>query len=233
MRIHEDGVWRYFNCPDPIWSEKCRFCREKVAETKRPVEECLNCWKVEIWSLGPAMRAFRRRHEGYLRFSEEQDFLIDGLAAKGIRAVAKASRAPILVVRTGIPRDAYPDDITDYLLMLYAKTIGDRDRLVESALDVLDVSNMDGAAGSCAPLTGSEPALLLPPVGEERDRHRVVDDGHASCAVEITSFDPSEAVGGFTLPIRRGCWRFDNILGPWQAWADPKTDFVPDAGSSD
>jgi hypothetical protein len=181
MKVVEDGVWRYFNCPDPRWSEKCRHCREKVAEAKTPVEECLNCWKVEVWSLGPAMRSFRAQGGGDLpRFAEEQCFLVDALLTRGIPVIAKASRAPILVVRTGIPREAYPSEVTDYLLMLYASNIAERDRLRREAEDVL--SQVD------VPL-------------------------------------------GPSLPVRRGCWRYDDLLGPWETWYPFEKDAGPvDAG---
>lgn len=148
IRVTEDGVWRYYNCPDRVWSEKCRRCRQIVAETRAPAEECLNCWKVEIWSLESAT---------------EQDGLIEALTQMGHKIVAKASRAPILVVRTGDPMDAYPSPEieTANLLMLYA---------------------------------GSE---------EERDALRR---------------DTEQALGSVRLPIRRGCWRYDSLLGPWEIW---------------
>lgn len=175
MKVVEDGVWRYYNCPDPLWSDKCRHCREKVDQAKTPVEECLNCWKVEVWSLGAAMRRFRAdRGERLPRFVEEQGFLVDEMLLRGVQVIAKASRAPILVVRTGTPLSAYPQETTDYLLMLYARTIAERDLLRARAEEVL------GLAPEAAP----------------------------------------------ALPVRRGCWRYDDLLGPWESWYPPDADFV-------
>ncbi|MGE5578464.1 MAG: hypothetical protein ACM3WU_00350 [Bacillota bacterium] len=141
----------------------------------------MNCWKVEVWSLGNAMQAFRSAlaraegsdwpHEAPLTtFALEQDFLIGELMLRGHKAIAKASRAPILVVRTGVPLDGYPKPgiEIDYLLMLYAVSIEERDRLRRDAEQVL------GIAG---------------------------------------------------LPIRRGCWRFDDLLGPWETWYHPDKDY--------
>ncbi len=174
MKVVEDGVWRYYNCPDPAWSEKCRHCREMVALNRAPVEECLNCWKIEVWSLGPAMRQFRSSMgQGLSTFVEEQAHLIDALLTRGIPVVAKASRAPILVVRTGIPGAAYPPESTDYLLMLYAQTIAERDSL----------------------------------------------RGEAEAVLGLT---PDKAPG---LPVRRGCWRYDDVLGPWESWYPPDKDY--------
>jgi len=104
-------------------------------------------------------------------FALEQDFLIGALLQMGREVVAKASRAPILVVRTGVPVEAYPkpEIETDYLLLLYARSIDERDALRRDAEQVL------GAAG---------------------------------------------------LPIRRGCWRYDGVLGPWETWYPPDRDAI-------
>ncbi len=148
MRTREDGVWRYYNCPDPHWSDKCRCCREKVAGIGTPVEECVNCWKIEIWGYEP----------------DEQDRLVGMLMQRGVgmrsggQIIAKASRAPILVVRTGMPPETYPSMNLSYLLMLYAESIEERELL----------------------------------------RH--------------------ESEVSIRLPVRRGCWRYDDVLGPWQSW---------------
>ena len=157
MRIIEDAVWRYYNCPDPFWSAKCRSCREKIAALGVPVEECLNCWKVEIWSSCQSVR----------------DAVIDGLIVKGIPVIAKASRAPIFVVRSGVPVGAYTSETVNYLLILYARDIAERDLLRREAEAVL--------SESIAP------------------EH--------------------------FLPVRRGCWKYDDALGPWQAWCPPDKDY--------
>lgn len=175
MRITEDGVWRYYNCPDPVWSAKCRACREKVATFRAPAEECLNCWKVEIWSrcraLDDALAAVEDvRLPGC---PSAFDAIVDSLVGRGIRVIAKASRAPILVVRSGVPAEAYPDGTLDYLLMLYAHTIPERDILVRETLGVLGVKPGDR----------------------------------------------------YSLPVRRGCWRFDDALGPWQTWYPADLDY--------
>lgn len=168
-RITEDAVWRYYNCPDPFWSAKCKSCRGKIVFLGIPVEECLNCWKIEAWS--PDM--------------ERLDSLIDGLAARGVDVVAKASRAPILVVKTGIPLEAYPPEEVDYLLILYARDIAERDALRREAEAVLSGQ-------------------------EERDAEGPV------------------RTRGPILPIRRGCWKYDQTLGPWQTWYPPDRDHPPD-----
>jgi hypothetical protein len=173
MRVTEDGVWRYYNCPDPFWSAKCRACREKVGMRKAPVEECLNCWKVEIWRPTPA------------------DFspLVDSLLIRGTHVIAKASRAPILIVRSGIPLRAYPPDTVDYMLMLYASRIAERDLLLQSASEAL-AADEAGEGGRSSP--------------------------------------PGAPQEGLPLPFRRGCWRYDEVLGPWQAWYPPDQDYRGD-----
>lgn len=171
MRVTEDGVWRYYNCPDPFWSEKCRRCRAKVAQTRAPVEECLNCWKVEVWG----------------RVGVEQDHLVGALMRRDLRVVAKASRAPILVVRTGVPRGAYPQAEIEHLLMLYAGSIGERELLREEAESALQVGVEERRAPGEGPLGESSKARV-------------------------------------SLPVRRGCWRYDDLLGPWETWYPPDRD---------
>ena len=137
MNILEDGVWRYYNCPDRFWSEKCQSCRAKVAAERAPVRECID-----------------------------------------------------LVVRTGLPLDAYPEGPTAYLLMLYAKDISEREALRDGAESYLFSLSCD--------LTGRrEPTSSL-----------------------ASGFSRSKR-----LPVRRGCWRFDDILGPWQSWYPEDRDY--------
>lgn len=170
MRVTEDGVWQYYNCPDPFWSAKCRACREKVAALRAPVEECIDCWKVEIWRRTPVDFAL----------------VIDSLLISGLQVIAKASRAPILVVRSGIPASAYPPDTTDYLLMLYATRIAERDLLLRGAQEALGIAR------------DREPECPPPP--------------------DVPSEPP-------LFPIRRGCWRYDDVLGPWQTWYAADRDY--------
>lgn len=179
-RIAEDAVWRYYNCPDPFWSAKCGACRDKVALRRAPVEECLNCWKVEVWSPDPG----------------PLDALVDGLLARGIPVVAKASRAPILIVRSGVPREAYPAEQVDYLLILYGRDIAERDALRREAEAVLRDSD---SLGHGAELLSPQAEMSGPDAGRP-------------------SFRP-------VLPVRRGCWRYDDALGPWQSWYPIDEDF--------
>jgi hypothetical protein len=166
LRITEDTVWRYYNCPDPHWSSKCRDCREKVNRLRVPVQECVDCWKLEIW-----------RHSAAFTGREELNFdgLMDQVSviAAGAPPVAKASRAPIQVVRTGVPQAGYPDLVTDDLLVFYARSISEREMLRELVKE----------------------ALML-----------------TECQARL-------------IPVRRGCWRFDPILGPWLRWYQPDSDW--------
>lgn len=181
MRLTEDAVWRYYNCPDPFWSAKCRACRERIDSHGVPVEECLNCWKVEMWSADPG--AFDR--------------VIDGLLVRGIPVIAKASRAPILVVRSGIPLTAYPPEQVDYLLILYARDIAERDLLRLEAEAVL----LESAAPEFNPPESAR-------IGSAK-----------------TESMPAARTTERSLPIRRGCWKYDDILGPWQAWYPADRDY--------
>ena len=181
MKILEDGVWRYYNCPDRFWSEKCQSCRAKVAAGRAPVQECIDCWKVEIWA---------EPLEGNPGPHDEFTGLVDFVTESGYRVVAKASRAPILVVRTGMPRDAYPESPTAYLLMLYAKDISERDALRDAAESCLSSLSSD--------FTGRGEPMSCLAAGFLRTKR---------------------------LPVRRGCWRFDDVLGPWQSWYPEDRDY--------
>lgn len=162
ITIVEGPVWRYFNCPDPYWSEKCSVCRRKISETREPCPECVNCWKIEVWEHGKA----------YPRV--DFDRLMDELHLRaGFPIIAKASRGLIQVVRTGVPLEGYSGLPVDGLLLLYGRSIGEREVLRELVREVLGLSQ--GEAG--------------------------------------------------LIPVRRGCWRFDSLLGPWQSWYPVDSDW--------
>jgi hypothetical protein len=162
IRIVEDPVWRYYNCPDAQWAEKCSSCRRKLAAEPVACAHCANCWKLEIWKHGKAF--------GHVDF----DRLMDGVnLASDVPVIAKASRAPIQVVRTGMPETGYPDSAVDDLLVLYAQSIRER----ESLRGLVQVSL--GLSAEAANL----------------------------------------------IPVRRGCWRFDAVLGPWQSWYPVDSDW--------
>jgi hypothetical protein len=162
IRIVEDPVWRYYNCPDAEWAEKCSSCRKKLSAEPAVCVQCVNCWKVEIWKHGKAFG------------SVDFDRLMDRVnLASDVPVIAKASRAPIQVVRTGVPETGYPDLDVDDLLVLYARSIAEREslrRLVQVSLGL----------------------------------------------------SPEEAA---LIPVRRGCWRFDAVLGPWQSWYPVDSDW--------
>lgn len=234
MRITEDGVWRHFNCPDPHWSEKCRSCREGVARIRSPVPECLNCWKVEVWSLGTTMRQFRGVGEvPFSTYAVEQDYLVGALMQRGYRVIAKASRAPILVVRSGVPLEAYPSEETDCLLILYARNIAERDELRSAAEAVLGSvgsagsGGLGGLGGAGGLLGGREEAAaahIVSRVALGVASGVALDPG----AAEDTAPCSSTSLPEHVLPIRRGCWRYDDVLGPWETWYPPDRDFTPD-----
>ena len=176
MFFKEDGVWRYYGS-DSNWTEKCWLCREKVLSLRKPVKECVDCWKVEVWEQGGFAKTCSLKRKSFLNLPlgdysvnnnvpvpetlmEVMYLLEDGL-------LAKITMGPIQVVRTGLPAE-YPSVAIDRLLLLYANSIGERDRLLGSL---------------------KKAAALL-------------------CGEEVN----------FSLPVRRGCWRYDPILGPWQEW---------------
>jgi len=202
------------------WSQKCGACREYVARTHTPSRECINCWKIEVWSKSPVLldlKSFRSNttpqspasaqmipgrdpedtHEGEPDSFSNREFLeslVHGVFSRILvhtggksrssiqplslqRFAAKTSKHPIQVVVTGIPRDAYPAEATDYLLMLYASNIEERDFLRNLLCDVLSLGR--------------------------------------------------EHAGKF--PVRRGCWVYEDILGPWPTWYPVDRDFCESA----
>ncbi len=211
MRTLEDDLWVYFGHPNEYWRNKCFACREKALELKIPVPECINCWKIEVWSQSPWFLdantspgitcdpydayhyepLFRphisRPHTGLLtarnpvcpggRLTNGLDrmyLLAFKLAARtGAGFVAKISKHPLQVVSTGEPLSQYPDAGVDFLLMIYASLIKERDEIRQAICTVLGIDVL--AAG--------------------------------------------------TIPVRRGCWLYDHILGPWQDWHETDKDF--------
>lgn len=135
---------------------------------KKPVIECINCWKIELWSKSIVLtgkfdkEVFRNPLE---RIMEDQRLL-------GCMLIAKASINPVIVVRSGIPFDSYPDGETDYLLMFYTTTISERDKLRDLLCQVIGIGQ-----------------------------------------------DMAERI-----PVRRGCWMYDDILGLWTTWFEPEKD---------
>lgn len=175
MRTLEDDLWIYFGHPNEYWRNKCSRCREKVRRLKVPVLECLACWKVEIWSGSPwFLEAMGQpAHEMHQADGLQSCGLerLCSLAFKlalqgGADLIAKISKHPIQVVRTGEPSSQYPEAKTDHLLMIYASSVEERESIRLKICSVLGFA--------------------------------------------------SEASGN--IPVRRGCWLYDPILGPWQAW---------------
>ncbi|HHW17406.1 MAG TPA: hypothetical protein GXX30_00655 [Firmicutes bacterium] len=177
MRFLEDAVWRYYGWPNDFWASKCALCRDVVARFRKPVPECINCWKIEVWSkgktIGESLIGLRDELQEELRFGM-LDNLAQAITVTVGSAMSKISKCPIQVVRTGLPRVGYPEVPTDFVLIIYATTIGERDRLRRLVCDIL-----------CLP-TGR--------------------------AAEI--------------PVRRGCWMYDDVLGPWTTWYPEDRDFA-------
>lgn len=158
MLVSEDEVWIQYGTTDaPDWPSRCVECREAVSSRKRPIAQCINCWKVEVWGSSKWL-------------PRQMDWFDLGEVAETIvwqaDALIKVSKSPIHVVRTGIPRDGYPGTDSDYLLMAYAGKISEREELRNSLCVALD----------------------MPP-----DKAR-------------------------QIPVRRGCWLYDEVLGPWAKW---------------
>ncbi len=166
LRTCEDEVWTQF-CSGTTadWSLRCAACREGVLGTGRPVELCVNCWKVELWGCSPLLS---EPMDGYALCD-----LAEALAV-GEGCLVKVSKGPIPVVRSGVPVGGYPETGSDHLLMAYAESIGERDA-VRAAL----------------------------------------------CS--ILGSDPESAS---QIPVRRGCWIYDDILGPWGDWYAVGQDMV-------
>lgn len=168
MRTLEDDLWIYFGYPNEYWRKKCAACREKVLKLKTPVPECIDCWKVEIWSQSSWFQGAETGvHSGGADGLTHLYLLAFELAARyGVSFVAKISKYPIQVVRTGEPPGQYPDVKTDCLLMIYATSVQEREHIRQDICRVLGL-------------------------------------------------DPAAAIN---IPVRRGCWLYDPILGPWQTW---------------
>lgn len=164
MRTLEDDLWLYFGYPNEHWRNRCAVCRGKVGELRSPVPECIDCWKVEVWSRSPwLVECVGEAEDAPDRLTR----LAFELATRfGGGFVAKMSKYPIQVVRTGEPSDQYPQSETDNLLMIYATSVGERDKIRRAVCEVLGLD-----------LSTAE-----------------------------------------NIPVRRGCWLYDPILGPWQTW---------------
>ncbi|MGI6642966.1 MAG: hypothetical protein ACOX3V_03015 [Bacillota bacterium] len=158
VRVTEDDVWRYYGDASVVWEPKCAACRAYVTRKRRPSQETLTCWKVEVWAHGSLSDCL-----GALSLESLAETLV-----RDCSAVAKISKSEIRVERTGIPVSGYPTRETDRLLMVYAETPCQRDALRASVCH---------AVGADVLLTA-------------------------------------------VIPVRRGCWLYDDILGPWTKWSD-------------
>lgn len=166
MFYKEDGVWRHYGVSQ-WWVEKCRSCREKVMAWKIPVQECVDCWKVEIWEHSSFAKTCDDKTPFGLPLLES---FIEAMYLIGESPVAKITLGPIQVVRTGLPADSYPPAVIDRLLILYASSIEERNHLVSLS-------------------------------------HKVSSE-----------FLGGDRAASVSIPTRRGCWRYDPLLGPWQGW---------------
>lgn len=202
MLTLEDAVWIYYGYPNRDWKSKCQRCREQVLTHRKPVGECINCWKLEIWGQGEFLnRALRNQPTHWLHdpvnawpkstncmsdkvsgegnsdrtglVRKKLQFLVERLVFFSGSSVAKVSKYPIHVIRSGVPIDAYPCVKLDFLLMVYARSLKQRDELRALLCDLLPV-----------------------------DRRFAT-----------------------RIPVRRGCWIYDDILGPWQEWYPLDQDF--------
>lgn len=159
LRTVEDPVWVYYRCPNEYWAKRCATCRESARDTKKPGPLCINCWKIEVWSSSPLLATLaetcsppvtlldsihspdpkprERQNQTHadsknlqaLEYLMLRTFSLAEEISWADRLVAKISKVPIQVVRTGVPEDSYPACETDYLLMFYAEKISQRDFL--------------------------------------------------------------------------------------------------------
>ncbi len=193
MRTLEDDLWVYFGHPNEYWRTKCLGCRRKVGVLNHPVEECINCWKIEVWSKSPWFSKAADSFTGkmppqVLSLSYGSDVascrLFQGLQVVfslmyglweifGGDFVAKVSKQAIKVIRSGKPEEQYPDSDVDFLLMIYASSIKERDALRKAVCDVLGK--------------------------KDEEMHNI--------------------------PVRRGCWFYDDVLGPWENWHQTSKDY--------
>jgi hypothetical protein len=204
MLFREDGVWRHYGS-DPWWIQKCVRCREKVASRRRPVEECVNCWKLEVWENGTfAHRCLNAKVSQMTNIEKSSTYpfglpllesIIEAMYLLGGSPLAKISVGPIQVIRTGIPSDVYPTTVTDRVLILYTSNIEEREKMRKLLV-------------KGAQWLGKGWVGVVPDSSESDDHLEKCDFGL-----------------DFLIPTRRGCWRYDSILGNWQDWFDVECDW--------
>lgn len=136
----EDDHWVYFGYGEG-WGNKCSRCYVKLKAGIEPNNECINCWKFEIWEDN-----LTDLDETLLFLLEEadRDHTLSGkmMRDKSLIYEEKGERLGTGISHT-IPEDAKPDRYlsgeidSDRVILIYSQSIEERDMRINRILSGL------------------------------------------------------------------------------------------------
>lgn len=206
LRTLEDEVWVYFGSPSDYWQDKCTKCRGKLLGQKVPVyevHECINCWKIEVWRQSPW---FQKAIDSLgVAKSSSADFHGESISSDFFElydfggSLHFFSKGP------------------DYLFGLACKLAIQSDGNFVAKLSKYPIQVVpSGEPPNQYPDILAD-RLLMVYASSIRERNEL---RLAICGV--LAINPLLAE---IIPVRRGCWLYDDILGPWQKWYATDKDF--------
>lgn len=136
----EDDYWLYFGHGDD-WGNKCSRCYAKLKAGINPNNECINCWKFEIWEDN-----LTNLEETLLFLLEEsdKDHTLSGkmMRDRSLIYEEKCNRLGTGISHT-IPEEAKPDRYlngeidSDRVILIYNQSIKERDMRMKRILSGL------------------------------------------------------------------------------------------------
>ena len=136
----ENDYWVYFGHGDG-WDNKCSRCYAKVKADINPNNECINCWKFEIWedNLTDLDETLL-----YLLEESDRDHTLSGKMTRYKSKVYEEKGDRLgTVVSHSIPEEAKPDRYlsgeidSDRVILIYSQSIEERDMRMNRILSGL------------------------------------------------------------------------------------------------
>ncbi len=204
LRTVEDAVWTYFGYPSKFWQDKCSNCREKILQRSMPVSEvpeCLNCWKIEVWSQSPWFLESVSRLDPTWAFENVLDYM------PSYRCEPSHGDSNN---HSDFSSSLIPLDTSDSLFGLACNLAMHSGELFVAKLARYPIQVVrSGEPGNQYPNVVTD-RLLMAYASTIRER-----EGLRQAICRQLAMNPLKAED---IPVRRGCWLYDDILGPWQGW---------------
>jgi len=212
LRTLEDEVWIHFGSPSDYWQDKCTKCREKLLARKvsvHEVHECINCWKIEVWNQSPWFQ------KAIVAFGVDKPSGSDCYTRVDYYGESASSSLSGLDDLGGFGRsfESEPDYLFGLALKLAFQITGNF--VAKISKHPIQVIPSGEPLNQYPNIRVDRLLMVYASSIRERDHLR-----RAIC----TALAINPLLAGI-IPVRRGCWLYDDILGPWQKWYPTDKDF--------